>query len=106
MLFRSQPAIIGAVFPVLLNALSEATRPGLRSLAVALAIPMANLGGAGLAPSIMSALGAAGRFRPAFVVLGLAVAASMALVPFLGIRGPTQPPLSSPQRAGPGPVQP
>lgn len=101
-----QPAIIGAVFPVLLNALSEATRPGLRSLAVALAIPMANLGGAGLAPSIMSALGAAGRFRPAFVVLGLAVAASMALVPFLGIRGPTQPPLSSPQRAGPGPVQP
>lgn len=81
-----QPAIIGAVFPVLLNALSEATKPGLRSLAVALAIPMANLGGAGLAPLGLSALGAAGLFRPAFVVLGVGVVASLGLVPFLGRR--------------------
>jgi NNP family nitrate/nitrite transporter-like MFS transporter len=81
-----QPAIIGAAFPVLLNALSAVTRPGIRSLAVALAIPMANLGGAGLAPLLLSALGAAGLFRAAFMVLGLAVAASIALVPFLGRR--------------------
>jgi MFS transporter, NNP family, nitrate/nitrite transporter len=81
-----QPAIIGAAFPVLLNALSEVTKPGIRSLAVALAIPMANLGGAGLAPLILSALGAAGLFRASFVVLGLMVVCSLTLVPFLGGR--------------------
>ena len=81
-----QPAIIGAVFPVLLNALSEVTKPALRSLAVALAIPIANLAGAGLAPLVLSALGATGLFRAAFVVLGLGVVASLALVPFLGRR--------------------
>ena len=101
-----QPAIIGAVFPVLLNALSMATKSGIRSLAVAMAIPMANLGGAGLAPLLLSFLGAAGLFGPAFVILGLAVVASLALVPFLDRRGPIQPPLSSPQMAGPGPTQP
>ena len=82
-----QPAIIGAAFPVLLNTLSEATKPGIRSLAVALAIPMANLGGAGLAPLILSALGAAGLFRASFVVLGLMVVSSIALLPYLGRRG-------------------
>lgn len=82
-----QPAIIGAAFPVLLNALSETTKPGLRSLAVALAIPLANLGGAGLAPPVLSALGAAGFFRSAFVVLGLLVVASLGLLPFLSRRG-------------------
>lgn len=101
-----QPAIIGAIFPVLLNALSVATKPGIRSLAVALAIPMANLGGAGLAPLLLSFLGAAGLFRPAFVILGLAVVASLTLVPFLGRRGPIQLPLSSPQMAERGPAQP
>lgn len=82
-----QPAIIGAIFPVLINALSVATKPGIRSLAVALAIPMGNLIGAGLAPQILSVMGAAGRFRPAFVILGLAVLASIVLVPFLDRRG-------------------
>ncbi|MFH2114721.1 MAG: MFS transporter [Spirochaetota bacterium] len=81
-----QPAIIGAVFPVLLNALSEVTKPGIRSLAVALAIPMANLGGAGLAPLLLSALGAAGLFRASFVVLGLGVVSSITLLPYLGRR--------------------
>lgn len=101
-----QPAIIGAIFPVLLNALSEATKPGIRSLAVALAIPMANLGGAGLAPLIMSALGAAGQFRSAFLILGLAVVASMVLVQFLGRSGTTPQPPSSLQKAAPGPALP
>lgn len=100
-----QPAIIGAVMPVLLNALSGATKPGIRSLAVALAIPMANLGGSGLAPLILSALGAAGMFRVAFVVLGAGVVASLALVPFLGRHGSTPPPPSSLQRVVHGPAQ-
>ncbi|MDX9959769.1 MAG: MFS transporter [Spirochaetia bacterium] len=101
-----QPAIIGAAFPVLLNALSEVTRPGIRSLAVALAIPMANLGGAGLAPLALSALGAAGLFRVAFVVLGLMVVSSLTLVPFLGRPGSIPPLPSSPRRAVRGPAQP
>lgn len=78
-----QPLIVGAYFPVALNALSKVTSPELRSLAVALAIPLANLVGAGIAPPLLSAAGARGWFPQAFVVLGVLIIASIALLPLM-----------------------
>ena len=78
-----QPMMVSAFFPVGLNALSDVTTPERRSLAVALAIPMANIVGAGVAPPLLSAAGERGWFAHAFVVLGLLVVASIALLPLM-----------------------
>ena len=78
-----QPLIVGAYFPVALNALANVTAPERRNLAVALAIPMANLMGGGLAPPLFTAAGARGWFPHAFVLLGILVAASVALLPLM-----------------------
>jgi MFS family permease len=71
-----QPAIVGAFFPVGIAALTDIVEPRMRNVAVALAIPLANFVGGGLAPTLFSAVGAAGGFRAGFVVLGLFTAAS------------------------------
>ncbi len=73
-----QPMIVGAFFPVGLSALSDVAAPRLRNLAIALAIPMANLVGGGVAPPLLSAAGASGAFRTGFMVLGLIILASVA----------------------------
>ena len=78
-----QPLVVGAFFPMALNALADVTAPQRRSLAVALAIPLANLVGAGVAPPLLTAAGAAGRFRGSFVLLGVLIAASLLLLPFM-----------------------
>lgn len=78
-----QPAIVGAFFPVGVSALTNIGPPQMRNLSVALAIPMANLAGGGLAPTVLSSVGAAGNFRAAFVVLGLVILASVALLPLM-----------------------
>ena len=64
-----QPMLIGAFFPVGMSALTRSSPPHARNLAVALAIPLANLVGSGIVPRIMSAAGAAGHFRLSFVLL-------------------------------------
>jgi MFS family permease len=78
-----QPLIIGAFFPVVLNALAQVTAPERRNLAVALAIPMANLVSVGVAPTLLSAAGARGHFPQAFVVLGILVVSGLALLPMM-----------------------
>lgn len=78
-----QPLIVGAYFPVALNAIADITTPKLRSLAVALAIPLANLVGAGVAPPLLTAAGARGWFPQSFVLLGTIAVASVALLPLM-----------------------
>jgi len=75
-----QPLLVGAFFPLGLSALSDVAPPQARSLAVTLAIPLANLSGAGLAPRVLSWAGELGRFRLGFVVLGLLTIASLVLL--------------------------
>ncbi|TVQ20635.1 MAG: MFS transporter [Spirochaetaceae bacterium] len=75
-----QPMIVGAFFPVGLRALTDAVPASARSLAVALAIPMANLVGSGVTPRLLIVAGAAGRFSLGFVVLGAITVASLALL--------------------------
>ncbi len=79
-----QPAVVGAFFPVGVRELTEIVAPKTRNLAVALAIPPANLAGGGIAPFVLSAVGAAGGFRAGFVVLGLMIIASIATLPLMG----------------------
>jgi predicted MFS family arabinose efflux permease len=98
-----QPMIVGAYFPVGLNALAGVTSPQRRSLAVALAIPMANIVGAGVAPPLLTAAGARGHFATAFVVLGVLVVASVALLPFMR-RGAASPTAASDAARSPGPA--
>jgi predicted MFS family arabinose efflux permease len=78
-----QPAIVGAYFPVGLNALANATTPERRNLAIALAIPLANIVGGGLAPPLFTAAGARGWFPHAFVLVGILVVASIGLLPLM-----------------------
>lgn len=78
-----QPMTVGAFFPVGLSALADVAAPRMRNLAVALAIPLANLVGGGVAPPALSAAGANGRFQIAFVVLGLIIVASVASLPLV-----------------------
>ncbi len=75
-----QPLLVGAYFPLGLSALSDVAPPQARSLAVALAIPLANFFGAGVTPRLMSWAGAAGAFRLSFVVLGALTLASLWLL--------------------------
>ena len=79
-----QPMIVGAFFPVGLSALADVTSPERRNLAIALAIPLANIVGAGLAPPLFTAAGARGWFPQAFIVLGIFVVASVLLLPIMG----------------------
>lgn len=75
-----QPLLVGSFFPLGLGALADVAPPHARSLAIALAIPLANLFGAGIAPRVMSLAGTAGHFRLAFVVLGVLTVASLLLL--------------------------
>jgi predicted MFS family arabinose efflux permease len=75
-----QPLLVGAFFPLGLSALSDVAPPHARSLAIALAIPLANLFGAGLAPRALSWTGEIGRFPLGFVVLGGLTIASLLLL--------------------------
>ncbi len=84
-----QPLVVGAYFPVGLNALSSVTAPERRNLAVALAIPLANIVGVGTAPPLLTAAGARGLFSLSFVILGAIVLASIALLPLMGREGRT-----------------
>lgn len=87
-----QPMTVGAFFPVGLSALTDVAPPKMRNLAVALAIPLANLVGGGIAPPLLSAAGAAGGFPTAFVVLGIIVIASVASLPLMGERSEVRQP--------------
>lgn len=78
-----QPMIVGAFFPVGLSALTSVAAPRLRNLAVAMAIPLANLVGGGISPPLLSAAGAGGGFRTAFVVLGVLIIASVGTLPLM-----------------------
>lgn len=78
-----QPAIVGAFFPVAITALTDIVSPRMRNLSVALAIPMANLAGGGIAPTVLSAVGAAGGFSIGFVVLGVLILLSVLTLPLM-----------------------
>jgi len=85
----AQPILVGAFFPVGLSALAGVTMPERRNLAVALAIPLANLIGSGLVPPLFAAAGERGWFSQAFMTLGIVVIASVALLPLMrGYRRP------------------
>ncbi len=75
-----QPLLVGAFFPLGLSALSDVAPPAARNLSVALAIPLANFFGAGVAPRVMSWAGSVGAFRLSFVVLGILTIASLLLL--------------------------
>ena len=75
-----QPLLVGAFFPLGLSALSDVAPPHARNLAIALAIPLANVFGAGVTPRIMSWAGSLGAFRLSFVVLGVLTLASLRLL--------------------------
>jgi NNP family nitrate/nitrite transporter-like MFS transporter len=78
-----QPLVVQAFFPVAIRALTDAAPVQARNLAVALAIPLANLVGAGVAPRAFGAVAAAGYFRVGFVVLGTMTVVSLGLLPLL-----------------------
>jgi NNP family nitrate/nitrite transporter-like MFS transporter len=78
-----QPLVVGAFFPVGLNALSRVTSPERRNLAIALAIPLANIMGVGTIPPLLTTAGARGFFSVSFVVLGAIVLASIGLLPIM-----------------------
>ena len=75
-----QPLTVGAFFPIGLSALTTVGPPGSQNLAVALAIPLANLIGAGVMPRMLARAGAAGRFDLGFVLLGVATVVSLLLL--------------------------
>lgn len=78
-----QPLVVQAFFPVAIRALTDAAPPAARNLAVALAIPLANLMGSGVAPRVFGAVAAAGRFELGFIVLGAIVIGSIGLLPLV-----------------------
>jgi NNP family nitrate/nitrite transporter-like MFS transporter len=79
-----QPLVVQAFFPVAVRALTDVSPPAARNLSIALAIPLANLVGAGVAPRAFGAVAAAGYFEAGFIVLGSITVASLALLPLLG----------------------
>ncbi len=76
-----QPLVVQAFFPVAIRALTDAAPVAARNLAVALAIPLANLVGAGIAPRAFGAVAAAGYFETGFIALGTLTVVSLALLP-------------------------
>lgn len=58
------------LFPLGFNILSRITSPDTRSVAVAVAVPMAHFIGAGLVPTVLGLFGDAGRFGLGLAVLG------------------------------------
>jgi NNP family nitrate/nitrite transporter-like MFS transporter len=79
-----QPLVVQAFFPVAIRALTDAAPVAARNLAVALAIPLANLVGAGIAPRAFGAVASAGYFEAGFIALGLLTIVSLAMLPLLG----------------------
>ncbi|MFW5745083.1 MAG: MFS transporter [bacterium] len=75
-----QPMLVQSFFPLGLSALSDVAPPHARNLAIALAIPLANFFGAGVAPRLLSLAGTGGHFRLAFIVLGTITVASLLLL--------------------------
>lgn len=75
-----QPMMVASFFPLGLSALSDVAPPQARNLAVALAIPLANLVGGGLMPRLITWAGELGYFHESFVVLGAATVASLLLL--------------------------
>lgn len=82
-----QAAPIVAFFPVGLSALGRIGSGKTKSLNISFMVPIAYVVGAGLAPAGMGALGEAGRFKAAFVVLGALVIVSTLLAKLLRIDG-------------------
>ncbi|TVR54722.1 MAG: MFS transporter [Spirochaetaceae bacterium] len=78
-----QPMLVQSFFPVAINGLTLVVPPAARSLAVSLAIPLANLVGTGIAPRALGAAGSAGVFGLGFVIAGVLTVASLALLPLL-----------------------
>jgi hypothetical protein len=78
-----QPLVVGSFFPAALSELTRVSPKNAENLAVALAIPLANLLGSGMVPRAMGAAGEAGHFNIAFLVLGVAIILSIGLTPFL-----------------------
>jgi len=87
-----QPLVVQAFFPVAIRALTDAAPVAARNLAVALAIPMANLIGAGVAPRIFGAVAAAGHFEAGFLALGTLTVLSLALLPLRRVKQVTTEP--------------
>ncbi len=79
-----QPLLVGAFFPLGLSALSDVAPPAARNLSVALAIPLANFFGAGVAPRALSWAGSVGAFGLGFVVLGAVTIMSLWLLRWMG----------------------
>lgn len=78
-----QPLVVQSFFPVAVRALTDVSPPSARNLSIALAIPLANLVGAGIAPRVFGAVAAAGAFEIGFVVLGAITIAAVGFLPFL-----------------------
>lgn len=78
-----QPLVVQSFFPVAVRALTDVSPPAARNLSIALAIPLANLVGAGIAPRVFGAVAAAGAFELGFVALGAITMAGVLLLPFL-----------------------
>ena len=78
-----QPMLVQSFFPVAINGLTLVVPLAARSLAVSLAIPLANVVGTGVAPRALGAAGTAGVFGLGFVVAGVLTVASLALLPLL-----------------------
>ena len=75
-----QPMMVAAFFPLGLSALADVAPPQARNLAVALAIPLANLVGGGLMPRVITWAGELGYFHESFVALGVGTVASLLLL--------------------------
>lgn len=78
-----QPMVVTSFFPAALAALAAIGPPSSRNLGVSLAIPLANLIGAGVVPPLLGSAGEAGNFSLGFILLGALVLASLAFLPLL-----------------------
>lgn len=78
------PLLTGAFFPIAFALIPTIIPPGLRNLAVSMAMPFGYLVGAGVVPSLMGVLGEAGAFWVGYVVLGGLLVLGLGLVGRLG----------------------
>ncbi len=78
-----QPVIITAFFPPALSAIADLGPPHIRSVAISLMIPAVNLIANGLFPTLMGSLTERGLVRGGFIGLGMAMLATLALIPLL-----------------------
>ena len=75
-----QPAASVCFFPAAFSALPRIGGADTRNLSVALAAPMSLLIGAGLVPAVIGVMGDAGKFRPAFASVGIALLCASTLL--------------------------